>query len=126
MAELKTYILAAFDAARPRIAAPTPTGDPTRDRKIEAIRARYRENLKPVDPGARQQPLSNVVPPSPLETELEPCAAARAQLSRVGDAGPGKQPEAMAEIADAIATCNCNVDVPVIRAILYYGARGPD
>jgi len=125
-AELKSYILAAYDPSHPQIALPYPTGDAARDRKIDAMRAHYRDSVKPVDPSQRLQPLTKDPPPSPLETELAACPPARTQLSKVGDAGPGKEREAMAEVADAIATCNCNVDIPVVRASFYYGARGPD
>ncbi len=126
MRELKQYILAANDPSHPQIAVPFRTGDAARDHRIDELRARYREKLRPVDPSKPLTPLSADAQPGPLETELAPCAAARAQLSRFGDSTPGRRLEAMADIADAIGSCGCNVDVPLVRAMFYLDARGPD
>jgi hypothetical protein len=126
VADLKSFLLAVYDPAHPQVAVPWPTGDATRDKRIQDRQAQLREQLKPVDPSKRVEPLTSGVHPSLLEQELAPCPAAGAQIHKVGEAGPGKQLEAMAEIADAIGTCSCNVDVPFIRALFYLGARGPD
>ena len=43
-----------------------------------------------------------------------------------GDVAPDQQRPTMIEIADAIGSCNCNVDIPLVRALLYLFERGPD
>lgn len=126
MAELKPYLLAVLDPTRPAVAVPYPTGDAARDKVIAELRARQRDQSRPVDPSKRVGALTADVQPGRLERELAPCPAALAQLSRVGEAAPGVARDAMAEIADAIRTCDCNVDVPLVRALFYLRARGPD
>lgn len=125
-AELRQFIIAAYEPSRPPLAAPFATGDAARDARIQELRARARELLKPMDPSQPLEPLSPAGRPSPLETELAPCAAAAAQLTALGNAPPGKRVEATAQIADAIAGCHCNVDLSLVRALFYLDARGPD
>ena len=123
MTELRAFLRAANDPARPPLAAPFPTGDAARDHKIEQIRAYYRAQLAPVDPGRRLAPMADTA--NPADAELDACPAARAQLAKVGAAPPGQGLDAIAGVADAIATCGCNVDLPVVRAAFYIAARGP-
>jgi hypothetical protein len=45
---------------------PYPTGDAQRDKQIEELRAKQREELKAIDPAAKLRPLSADVKPGRL------------------------------------------------------------
>lgn len=123
-AELRSYLAAVFDPAQ-KPAPPWPTGDAALDAEIEAARARVREAAKPADPAA---PAARLTPGvnDPLLGDLADCPPARAQLQKVGAAPPAERSAAMVAIADAVASCNCTLSIPRLKAALYLGQRGPD
>src|SRR5258707_1310063 len=75
---------------------------------------------------AQRAPLSAGVKPGHIEHELAPCPEALAQLKHVGEVSPGESRAAMVAIADRIGACGCTVNLPLVDALFYMFARGPD
>ena len=124
-AELETWLTAVFDPAQ-EVAPPWPSGDATTDAEVDKLRAEARALARPRDPAAKAEPLTAGVTPGRLEQELASCPQARAQLGAVGTTPPAERRAAMVAIADGIAACDCKVNLPLVKALLYLGERGPD
>jgi hypothetical protein len=124
--ELKTYLASVYDAsARP--ARPWPTGDAATDHKLDELRDKLRKAMMPADPTAQAQPLVEGFKPGPLDHELEKCPPATEQLKAIGTAyDDAAKQAAFAGIADAIKACDCKLNVPLVRALMYMLLRGPD
>ena len=123
--ELKSYLAKVFDPAVQTVPAPWPTGDAARDREIEELRTTTRNLLAAPAPTTPTK-LSPGTKPGKLEHALATCKPALDQLARVSESAPDAAAQTMVEIADAISTCQCSVDVPLVTALLYIGQRGPD
>jgi hypothetical protein len=123
-ADLHTYLASVFDkSAKP--APPWPTGDTSTDKRIDEVRAKMRAAMNPDTHKASD--LAAGIPPGPLDDELKPCQPAVDSLANVGRADTDAQKlSAFTGIADAIGTCNCNVNLPFVRASLYLLVRGPE
>jgi hypothetical protein len=123
--DLRAFLTSVFDPAQ-QVPAPWPTGDAARDARIEQLRADARAAARPADPTAPQQRLTAGVTSGALEGELGRCQPARDQLVKVGEAAPDQARATMVGIADAILACDCQVGLPLVRALLYLLQRGPD
>lgn len=125
-AELETYLADVWDlSAKP--APPWPSGDAATDKRIDEGREKVRKAMAPVDPSQRAVKLSDGIKPGPLEAELAPCQPALESLKGVGLANTtAEKVHAFTGIADAIGACDCNVNIPFVRAALYVLVRGPD
>ena len=124
-AELKRFLNVTFDPAFPQ-KPPWPTGDVERDRRIYEVLGRTKAGVKPLAPSAPANLSSSVLKPGALETELLNCPPAVAQLKKGLKAPAGQQVGILVGIADAIAQCNCQVDLPMVRAMLYMMQRLDD
>ncbi len=126
-ADLKAFLATAYDLHAVKPAAPWPTGDAETDKAIEAVRERYHRLMVPRDPAAPAPRLEAGVKPGALDIELAKCQPAIDRLSGVGTADDDAQKQAaFAGVADGIAQCDCKVNVPFVRALMYMTARGPD
>jgi len=128
-AELKTF-LASVVAPTGTPARPWPTGDAAADHRIEEVRALARQEIRAAaraaDPAARATPLTIGITPGRLEHELATCPPALARFARIGVVPPAERWHAFAEVADGIRECDCTIDLPLTRAMLYILQRGPD
>ncbi len=125
--EMKSYLAKVFDPAVQSVPAPWPTGDAVRDRQIEVFRMTMRAltAIRDLPAITKKAELSEGIKPGALEYAIASCKPALDQLVRVGKVHPQLARQTMVEIADAISTCQCNVDVPLVTALLYLGERGP-
>jgi hypothetical protein len=128
-AELKTFLASVVDPAGTP-ARPWPTGDAAADHRIEQVRALTRQEVSAAashaDPAARATRLTVGTTPGRLEHELATCPPALARFARIGEVPPAERWHAFADVADGVRACDCKLDLPLTRAMLYIMQRGPD
>jgi hypothetical protein len=102
---------------------PWPTGDAELNRQLDEREASLHAAVKAADPAQPAQPLTEWPIHSPLEETLKGCPGALEQLTRLGSQ-PEQARDHFVKIADAIAACGCNVQLPRAKGLLYLFAWG--
>jgi hypothetical protein len=123
-ADFKAYLHAVFDpSSRPQ--PPWSTGDAATDQLIAEQRSAAQPH--PIRRGVERTPaFVRTSPAGALAQALEPCVPAAKQLATIRSLAPDRRAEGYLELADRIDACGCNVNLPLVRGLVYISQRGPD
>ncbi len=125
-AELRAFLTELTDEGKPMAPPSWTTGDADFDARLEKRRAEIREAMKPIESHQIAEKLATGIKPGLLEEELAGCPQAIEQLHVIGKAAPSERRARFIGLADAIAACNCKVELARIKPLLYAMQRGPD
>ena len=124
--ELKAFLTTHVSPGSARAKPPWPTGEASRDRMIESARSLMRDYLRSSDLAEAMALLTSGDKTGVVDAAFADCRQARQQFYQVEvSRGDARQPSLMA-LADAVASCACAVDLPLVRALIYLVQRGPD